>query len=415
MPSSSWASQPQLVADLRGGLRRPAAPPSAPAVPAGCVELARERRAPARGPRSVSARPAGGCRAGASTLPCDWPWRTSTSRPLIGPPLSQSGQPAVASSRCRWYRTAAEPVGHEPRYRTSAQRRCSALSASATAIVVDVADAVQEEDVGAQFVRVGRDSIRVRSMSRIAEFGQRRRPARLARCRAAAPPTCGRRRCARGGGPGGPTSTKRVRALGSSTTPSASVGQTVALRRPARCSPRRRHGRRRRRAPPRRSNWPGRQSAAGRCSASQRRTCAAATGKAATVRDIGGRCARPHDDAERDVERQLGEDLQRRARWRGCPGWAAPSPRSSSRSARRRSRRRRRGRLPARPGCCRSATGRRSASRRGPSRRPNILHQCRLGEGPSRTEIGDAGHGPTLSGRPRTRSLHVSLARTARA
>ena len=28
---------------------------------------------------------------------------------------------------------AADPVGHEPRYRTSAQRRCSALSASATA------------------------------------------------------------------------------------------------------------------------------------------------------------------------------------------------------------------------------------------------------------------------------------------
>ena len=78
-------------------------------------------------------RPGGRVSSRRSTLPCDWPCRTSTSRAAHGLPSRSCVNQRDASSSCGGAAPAADPVGHEPRYRTSAQRRCSALSASATA------------------------------------------------------------------------------------------------------------------------------------------------------------------------------------------------------------------------------------------------------------------------------------------
>src|SRR6185295_9131563 len=117
---------------------------------------------------------------------------------------------------------AADPVGHEPRNLTPAQRRCSALSASATASSSMCPTQSRKKKYVPNSFRVGRDSMRVRSMSRIANSVRadtsasgalsggsttevRSAPVRL------------------GGAPGGPASTNRVRALGSSTTSVASA------------------------------------------------------------------------------------------------------------------------------------------------------------------------------------------------
>ncbi len=205
-------------------------------------------------------------------------------------------------------------------------------------------------------LRVGRDSIRVRSMSRIANsvIAETSAPGTLSSrsttdVRSA--PVLG------GGGPGGPDQHEAGPGVGLVDDVGRPVRSARTAARPARCSRPRRRGRRRHRWPPRRSSWPVRaEHSAGWRPAS----CVPARWRRGTPRrsDVRRGGARAHDDAERDVERQLGEDLQRPSRSRGCPASAAPTPRSSSRSARTRSRRRRSARRPAPRWCCPRHRGR---------------------------------------------------------
>ena len=234
---------------------------------------------------------------------------------------------------------AADPVGHEPRYRTSCTTTVQRLECLGDRDVVDVTDAVQEEHVGAEFGSGGPGFDPGQVDVADAELGQRRDERARARCRCAGPPRCGRRRCAPAAAPGGPTRTNRVRAFGSSTTPSASVVQAVALRGQRRAHP----GVGPAGEPPpgpRRAlelagTTCGRRQVLGQPAPDLR----GGDRERRDGRDVRGRGTRPHHDAERHVEGQFGEHLQRRHRWPGCPASAAPIPRSSSRSARRRSRR----------------------------------------------------------------------------
>ena len=96
-------------------------------------------------------------------------------------------------------------------------------------VIVDVADEVEEKDVCAEFGSggPGLDPGQVDVPNR--ELPHRRRPAPLGRCPGAAPPMSGRRPFASAAGRPGPTSTNRVRALGSSTMSGGQCLQAVPL------------------------------------------------------------------------------------------------------------------------------------------------------------------------------------------
>ena len=160
--------------------------------------------------------------------------------------------------------------------------------------------------------RVGRDSIRVRSMSRMANS---------VIAATSAPGTLSSRRTTEvrsapvgaGGGPGGPTSTKRVRAFGSSTTPLGERREIPPLRR-------QRGAHRRVGAPAATScaaaafELAGTTRASGRFVGQPLPNLRGGDRKRRDGRDLCGRDAGPRDDAERDVEDVFGVDLQRAAR-----------------------------------------------------------------------------------------------------
>ena len=280
MPSSSWVSSPS--SPLISAAVCAARTATECATIAGLWAGRARRREPGRGRGRSASAPGGRVSSRRSTLLCDCPCRTNTSRPLTVSP------PAVSSASGTPRRAAAAPHRRpipSAMNRDSARLhnvRCSALSASATASSSMWPDTIQKEDVCAQLLSGGPgfDPGEVDVADR--ELRQRRRPARRAHCRGAARPMCGRRPCgaaaARAARPARIGCARWARRRRRWPAPS---GRSV--RPPAPCSRRRRRARRRHRTRPPRSSWPAPTCAFGRCSVSQCRTCAAATGKAATV------------------------------------------------------------------------------------------------------------------------------------
>jgi len=187
MPATSRGATSDLCADHRGRLRRRVATECASSGPG----VRHQERTPLAWSRPVgrqlrpgrpSVQPALG------PLPkglgrAEVTPQTTTHRsnlPLLrescsGFALAQPGQPTAPPRRvvvhlCQW----PGPSARKPKYRTSTQRRCSALSASATASSSMWPAQVGEEQVSAEFGS-GSAEIRCgwRSISRMAEFAQR--------------------------------------------------------------------------------------------------------------------------------------------------------------------------------------------------------------------------------------------------
>ena len=288
-----------------------------------------------------------------------------------------------------------------PHVRTTTVQRLERLG---DRVVVDVADAVDEEQVGAEFGS-GRPWIRSGSgRCRGCRIRPARPPARPARCRCARPPTCDRHQygpaAARAARPERSGCGRWIRRRHRRPGPPSPNG-----RRPAARSPRRRPGLRPPAGPRRRWSTPAAVRRRAGWRRSHRRTCAAATGKAASVRTSAAARLGFDDDAERHVQRCLGEHLQRRTDGQAVQGGRSPIRRSSSRSARMRS-----SATPSRTAssaaaCSPSATAARPPASVRDQAGGRHLQQSRLGEGPFGTEVSDAGHAATLMARDPDRAL----------
>ena len=322
--------------------------------------------------------------------------------PLTGLPAQRASQ-RDASSSCG----GSAPDGRARRPGTQISHVCTTpvqrLECLGDRVVVDVADTVEEEHVGAQFGSGGPgfDAGQVDVADRRTRSSPT--PARRARCPAAAPPRCGRRRCGPAAAPAGrPARTgcgrwpRRRRRRPARRRPSAAAASAVltpASARPSATSCGRggiRVGR-------------ARTAASGRLVGQPAPHLRGGDGERGHGLDVGRLWSGPDDDGERHVEGELGVDLQRRCRRPGCPGSAAPSPRSSSRSARMRSRRRRARTAASAAVCCRCGSGVTPSAAvplAGTMPAADHLQQRRLGEGSLGSEVGDARHVSTLSVRP---------------
>ena len=299
-------------------------------MPTGCCQFAAKSRACSRPEVGQRRARAAGCRAGGRR------WR-ATGRAAPAPadrssasPLAQRARSASAPPRRlrRRHRPGRDPVGQEPRYRTSATTTVQRL-----------------ECLGDRHRR---------------RCG-RRSPGRTRRCPIRfgwAGIRCGSGRCRGSRTRSSPTTS----APGHVVEPQhhrRAVGAGARRRRPGPARPARSgcgrsaRRRRRRRASPVRSRCGGQRRADRRRRPGRRRRRCAAVGvgvgrhaarrcgqiggqpaphlrgghrERGHGRHVGGRGARLDDDAERHVERELGEDLQRRRRSPGCPVSGSTEP-----------------------------------------------------------------------------------------